>query len=211
MQGFQWGAREGPLCDEPMRNCKFKIMDAAVAVEPLHRGGGQVIPTARRVCYSAFLMATPRLMEPVYVVEIQTPADCIAAIYNVLAKRRGHVTADVPKPGTPIFLVKAFLPAMESFGFETDLRYHTQGQAFCLSAFDHWQIVPGDPLDRSVVLRPLEPAPMQVGGPRCARGGGRGAGARGDAFAPPPPPTHTHSHTRTTLTPRRRRWRATLW
>lgn len=42
--------------------------------EPLHRGGGQVIPTARRVCYSAFLMATPRLMEPVYYVEIQTPA-----------------------------------------------------------------------------------------------------------------------------------------
>ena len=61
-----------------------------------------------------------------YYVEIQTPADCISAIYNVLAKRRGHVTADVPRPGTPIFLVKAFLPVIESFGFETDLRYHTQ-------------------------------------------------------------------------------------
>ena len=44
----------------------------------------------------------------------------------MLAKRRGHVTEDVPKPGTPIFLVKAFLPVIESFGFETDLRYHTQ-------------------------------------------------------------------------------------
>ena len=53
---------------------KFKIMDAAIAEEPLARGGGQLIPTARRVCYSAFLMATPRLMEPVYYVEIQTPA-----------------------------------------------------------------------------------------------------------------------------------------
>lgn len=162
IQGFQWGTREGPLCDEPIRNVKFKILDAAIALEPLYRGGGQVIPTARRVCYSAFLMATPRLMEPVYYVEIETPADCISAIYNVLAKRRGHVTADVPKPGTPIFLVKAFLPVVESFGFETDLRYHTQGQAFCLSVFDHWQIVPGDPLDRSVVLRPLEPAPIQA-------------------------------------------------
>ena len=67
-------------------------------------------------------------------------ADCITAIYAVLAKRRGHVTADVPKPGTPIFIVKAFLPVIESFGFETDLRYHTQGQAFCLSVFDHWQV-----------------------------------------------------------------------
>jgi len=40
------------------------------------------------------------------------------------------VTADVPKPGTPIFLVKAFLPVIESFGFETDLRYHTQVRIF---------------------------------------------------------------------------------
>lgn len=56
---------------------------------------------------------------------------------------------------------QAFLPVIESFGFETDLRYHTQGQAFALSAFDHWAIVPGDPLDKSIVLRPLEPAPIQ--------------------------------------------------
>ncbi|KAK8964842.1 hypothetical protein KSP40_PGU010281 [Platanthera guangdongensis] len=66
---FQWGAREGPLCDEPIRNVKFKILDASIASEPLHRGGGQIIPTARRVAYTAFLMATPRLMEPVYYVE----------------------------------------------------------------------------------------------------------------------------------------------
>lgn len=67
---FQWGAREGPLCDEPIRNVKFKILDATIAQEPLHRGGGQIIPTSRRVAYSAFLMATPRLMEPVYFVEV---------------------------------------------------------------------------------------------------------------------------------------------
>lgn len=143
---FQWGAREGPLCDEPIRNVKFKILDAAIAQEPLHRGGGQIIPTSRRVAYSAFLMATPRLMEPVYFVEvlecfcrsylnvlvmfilnrfvadfcnrkasnldiyylpqIQTPADCMSAIYTVLSRRRGHVTADVPKPGTPAYIVK---------------------------------------------------------------------------------------------------------
>jgi len=58
-------------------------------------------------------------------------------------------------------LYQAFLPVIESFGFETDLRYHTQGQAFCMSVFDHWAIVPGDPLDKNIVLRPLEPAPIQ--------------------------------------------------
>lgn len=70
MDRFQWGAREGPLCDEPIRNVKFKIVDAKIAPEPLNRGTGQIIPTARRVAYSAFLMATPRLMEPVYYVEV---------------------------------------------------------------------------------------------------------------------------------------------
>ncbi|VDO92428.1 unnamed protein product [Soboliphyme baturini] len=56
VQGFQWATREGPLCEEPIRNVKFKILDAVVADEAIHRGGGQVIPTARRVAYSAFLM-----------------------------------------------------------------------------------------------------------------------------------------------------------
>jgi U5 small nuclear ribonucleoprotein component len=58
-----------------------------------------------------------------------------------------------------VYVVKALLPAIESFGFETDLRVHTQGQAFGLSVFDSWAVVPGDPLDRSEVLRPLEPSP----------------------------------------------------
>jgi len=39
-----------------IRNVKFKILDAVVAGEPVQRGGGQIIPTARRVAYSAFLM-----------------------------------------------------------------------------------------------------------------------------------------------------------
>ncbi|KAK7940079.1 hypothetical protein WMY93_003405 [Mugilogobius chulae] len=148
-QGFQWA----------IRNVKFKILDAVIAQEPLHRGGGQVIPTARRVVYSAFLMATPRLMEPYYFVEVQAPADCVSAVYTVLARRRGHVTQDAPIPGSPLYTIKAFIPAIDSFGFETDLRTHTQGQAFALSVFHHWQIVPGDPLDKSIVIRPLEPQP----------------------------------------------------
>ncbi|RKP37980.1 116 kda U5 small nuclear ribonucleo protein-like protein component [Dimargaris cristalligena] len=155
-QGFQWATREGPLCDETIRGVKFKILGADLAPEALYRGGGQVIPTARRVCYSSFLMATPRLMEPVYYVEVQAPADCVASVYTVLARRRGHVTQDLPNPGSPLYTVKAYLPVIDSFGFETDLRAHTQGQAFCQQVFDHWEVVPGDPLDKGLVIRPLE-------------------------------------------------------
>ena len=90
--------------------------------------------------HSVSSQATPRLMEPYYFVEVQAPADCVSAVYTVLARRRGHVTQDAPIPGSPLYIIKAFLPAIDSFGFETDLRTHTQGQAFCLSVFHHWQV-----------------------------------------------------------------------
>ena len=70
--------------------------------------------------------------------------------------------SSVPKPGTPLYTLQAMLPLIDAFGFETDLRTHTQGQAFSISCFDHWEIVPGDPLDKSILLRPLEPAPMDA-------------------------------------------------
>jgi len=159
VQGFQWATREGPLCEEAMRNTKFKILDCDLAADPVARGGGQVIPTARRVVHSAFLMATPRVMEPVLFTEIECPADCVSAIYQVLSRRRGNVLKDAPKAGNPMYMVHAYVPAVEAFGLETDVRTHTSGQSYCMSQFDHWDLVPGDPLDKSIILRPLEPAP----------------------------------------------------
>lgn len=41
--------------------------------DAIHRGGGQIIPTCRRVLYACELTAQPRLAEPVYLVEIQAP------------------------------------------------------------------------------------------------------------------------------------------
>lgn len=157
-QGFAWGTREGPLCEEPIRNVKFKITDIELASEAIFRGGGQIIPTARRACYSSFLMAGPRLMEPMYSCTMLGPANSVSALYTVLARRRGHVLSDAPVPGTPLYSVKGLIPTIDSFGFETDLRIHTQGQATVSLVFDRWSIVPGDPLDKGAVTRPLEAA-----------------------------------------------------
>jgi U5 small nuclear ribonucleoprotein component len=89
-------------------------------------------------------------MEPVYYVEVQAPSDCISAVYTVLARRRGHVTQDIPKAGSPLYTVKALIPVIDANGFETDLRTATQGQAFCLQVFDHWSIVPGEHSDKKL-------------------------------------------------------------
>jgi U5 small nuclear ribonucleoprotein component len=82
-------------------------------------------------------------------------------LYTVLARRRGHVLQDGPIAGTPLYNVRGLIPVIDSFGFETDLRIHTQGQVSLSLVFDRWSIVPGDPLDKEINIRPLEPATAQ--------------------------------------------------
>ncbi|ANB14888.1 U5 snRNP GTPase SNU114 [Sugiyamaella lignohabitans] len=157
-QGFRWSTREGPLCEEPIRSTKFRILDAVLSDELYTRGGAQIITTARRACYSSFLLAAPRLLEPIYLCNVTCPGDAVAAVYGLLRRRRGEVLSDSAIPGTPLYLVEGVIPVIDSFGFETDLRVATRGRAFVSLVFDQWQIVPGDPLDREQVTKPLTPA-----------------------------------------------------
>lgn len=153
---FQWATKEGVLCEENMRGCRFNVHDVTLHADAIHRGGGQIIPTCRRVVYASCLTAKPTLLEPVYLVEIQCPEQAMGGIYGVLTKRRGHVFSEEQRPGTPLFNIKAHLPVMESFGFSTDLRAATGGQAFPQMIFDHWNIFSGglnDPKVKEIVTK----------------------------------------------------------
>jgi elongation factor 2 len=145
---LQWATKEGVCCEENMRGIRFNVIDVTLHADAIHRGGGQIIPTCRRACYAACLLATPGLQEPVYLVEIQCPENAIGGIYSCLNKRRGQVFSEEQRPGTPMFTVKAYLPVNESFGFNGELRSHTAGQAFPQSVFDHWEVMAGSPLDK---------------------------------------------------------------
>jgi len=145
--GFQWASKEGVLCDENMRGVRFNIHDVTLHADAIHRGGGQIIPTARRCLYACVLTAEPRLMEPVYLVEIQCPQDSTGGIYSCLNRRRGHIFEENNVAGTPMVYVKAYLPVNESFGFTADLRSQTQGKAFPQCVFDHWQLIGDNPLE----------------------------------------------------------------
>lgn len=136
-----------PRCS--FKGVRFNIYDVTLHADAIHRGGGQIIPTARRVLYASIITAQPRLMEPVYLCEIQCPEVAVGGIYGVLNRRRGHVFEECQVTGTPMFVVKAFLPVNESFGFTADLRSNTGGQAFPQCVFDHWQVLPGDPTEPS--------------------------------------------------------------
>ncbi|KAG2591305.1 hypothetical protein PVAP13_5NG473100 [Panicum virgatum] len=119
--GFQWASKEGALAEESMRGVCFELRDVVLHADAVHRGGAQIIPTARRAIYAAKLTAMPRLMEPVY-----------------LERQR---------PGTPLVNFKAYLPVTESLEFTERLRAETSGEAFPQCVFDHWEAVNSDPLE----------------------------------------------------------------
>jgi elongation factor 2 len=145
--GWQWASKEGPACEENVRGVRFNIYDVTLHADAIHRGGGQIIPTARRVMYACMMTANPCLLEPVFSVEIQCPENAIGGIYGTLNRKRGMVVSEESIDGTPMYMVKAFLPVAESFGFTGDLRAATGGQAFPQCIFDHWEPVNGDPFE----------------------------------------------------------------
>jgi len=228
-----------------IRNVKFKILDATLAAEPIQRASGQIIPTARRVCYSSFLMvraraagaateglavadpwlgrwASPRAAAGDPAVDgagvlrrgpgprglrvrrlhrpgrapvrpggrhalapAAPPALTRGALLSMSVAacvHSGHVTQDAPKAGSPLHTVKALIPVIDSFGFETDLRTHTQGQAFCQQVFDHWQACrppPAPPTLRAVMRTPVadpQRTPGRGGAALCADCAGRPPG-----------------------------------
>merc|ERR1712139_259879 len=102
------------------------------------------MPPTRRSMYAALMTAKPSLLEPMYLAEITAPMSVVGGIYSTLSKRRGITQGEYPRPGTPLTLVKAFIPVAESFGFTAALRSNTGGQAFPQCVFDHWQAVMGN-------------------------------------------------------------------
>ena len=146
INGFQNVTLNGVLCEEPVRGVRFNLKDLMLHSDCIHRGGSQLIPTAINCLYASMLTATPIIMEPVYLVEIQVPDSCVGTIYNCLNHKRGRIISEEKTVGS-LNTVKGYLPVMESFGFNSYIKECTSGQAFPQMTFSHWERIPGDPLD----------------------------------------------------------------
>ena len=155
VSGFEIVTKAGVLCDEAMRGIRFNVNDTTLHNDSIHRGGGQLSPCTRRVLFATELMAKPTLQEPIFQVEITAPADVVGAIYSCMAVRRGVVEEEILIEGTPLVIIKAFLPVAESFGFTSYLRQMTSGKAFPNCVFDHWEPLEGDCLKPESKLQKL--------------------------------------------------------
>eukprot|EP00948_MAST-09A_sp_MAST-9A-sp1_P002536 g2536.t1 len=145
--GFGEACSYGPLCDEIVRGVIVKIRDVALHSDSIHRGQGQIQPVARKVTFACILSCEPRLMEPVYLVDISVPQTESGSCYGVLSQKRGEVVESMQIAGTPMMQLKAHLPVAESFGFTKDLRSNTGGKAFPQCCFDHWNTLDQNPLE----------------------------------------------------------------
>ena len=148
--GFEWASGCGPLAEEEMRGVRFNLEDVTMHADSIHRGMGQIMPPTRRAMYAGLMTAHPSLCEPMYLAEITAPMTVVGGIYSTLSKRRGITQGEYPRPGTPLTIVKAFLPVAESFGFTAELRSNTGGQAFPQCVFDHWSVVTGNAMEKGM-------------------------------------------------------------
>ncbi|WP_293443007.1 elongation factor G [Persephonella sp.] len=84
--------------------------------------------------------ANPVLLEPIMLVEVDTPEEYMGDVMGDLSKRRGKILGS-EKKGTTI-TIKAEVPLAEMFGYATDLRSLTQGRATFSMVFEKYEEVP---------------------------------------------------------------------
>ena len=130
----------GVFCDEPLRGCRFNLQDIVLHADAIHRGAGQISPTAKRVFAACQMKSGPRLLEPLYLCDITVPLDKVSGVYTTLQARRGRIVPEADENGGNLQKIKAYLPVLESFGFTQLLRQNTGGKAFPQMIFDHWEL-----------------------------------------------------------------------
>jgi len=146
--GLLWAAKQGPLAEENMRAIRFNLHDVKLHTDSIHRGMGQIQPTARRCFFACTLTADCKLVEPVFMATIDAPVEASAGIMQALGSSRGELV--VSEEVGDRLNVSAYVPISETIGntpFATTLTQKTNGKAFVSYAFDHWEIMPSDPMN----------------------------------------------------------------
>jgi len=138
--GFKWACKAGPLCEEPIRGLKVKLVDAQLHDDPVHRGPAQIMPAIRRAILGSFLTAKPVLLEPVYKIGVSVPARWVGECLSIITKRRGKIVASDQRG--ILTMITGYVPVAETFGLSAEMRSATSGHAFWQCTFDHWEKVP---------------------------------------------------------------------
>eukprot|EP00606_Chrysophyceae_sp_TOSAG23-5_P000081 GSChrysophyteH2.ASY1.ANO1.852.1 assembled CDS len=159
--GFQLAAAAGPLMKEPLYGVAFLVENVGMSLQAVQTntsvgsaqfalfGSGHLISQVADSLHLCMLSCPLRLVEPFYECSLQCESTQLGALYSVLSKRRGTVIDEDIIDGTSVFLLKAWLPVIESFGFAQELLKKSSGEATTPQmTFSHWYVQKMDPFWR---------------------------------------------------------------
>jgi elongation factor 2 len=136
ISGFEYACKAGPLCGEPVRRVRVKVLDMQQFcveqndLKEIMRGLGKAV-------FASFLTAKPVLFEPIYAITISVSVDVAGECSRILSAHRGKIVSFEQRGLFSV--IKGFIPVAETFGFSKVLRSATSGRAIWQFLFSHWE------------------------------------------------------------------------
>jgi elongation factor G len=137
-KGFEDSMKNGVIGGYPVDSMKVRIFHGSY-----HDVDSDALSfeLAARIGYrEAGRLCAPKLMEPIFSVEVLTPDEYTGPITGDLNRRRGLMKGMDTKAGSNV--IKADVPLSEMFGYVTDLRTMSSGRATANLTFSHYEILP---------------------------------------------------------------------
>ena len=140
LKGLNDKMTEGPLTGSYARDIRVYVYDGKM--HPVDSNEISFILAARNAFKEAFRNAGPKIMEPIYNVEVMTPAEYQGACMSDLQNCRGILGDMGADKGFSI--LKARVPLAELYRYSTTLSSLTSGAATFTMEFADYQPVPAD-------------------------------------------------------------------
>jgi elongation factor G len=131
---------EGPLTGSYARDIKVAVYDGKM--HPVDSNEISFKLAGRNAFSMAFKEAGPKIMEPIYEVEIFVPGDRMGDVMSDLQGRRGIVLGMSSEKGFE--KISAKVPLAEMNKYSTALSSLTNGRAMYSMKFSEYTQVPGD-------------------------------------------------------------------
>ncbi len=128
----------GPLTGSYVRDIRVAVYDGKM--HPVDSNEAAFKTAGMNVFKENFTQASPKLLEPIYNVEIRVPEDFVGDVMSDLPSRRG-VILGIDSEGR-YQIIKARMPLAELDKYATGLRAMTQGRATYTSEYAEYQAVP---------------------------------------------------------------------
>ena len=148
MEGFESAMDQGPIANEICMGLKFKLMDAKLHEDAVHRGPAQVLPAVRKAIFGSIMLAKPTLLEPMQKVFINVPQDYMGACTREVQNRRGNIV-DMQQSNDMV-TIESKVPVAEMFGFAGDIRSAAEGRCLWSTENCGFERLPGE-LQKNII------------------------------------------------------------